>query len=144
MRENSGNNNPMRTIPFLSLLFAAYLITGCQTDTGDAGKDRAGRVTNAVLTQVFNSALNYGLTEGQQYLTGQNGQDAAAGAFTAAAGLVSSDAIASYVKAYAGPQLGGVTNALVQQANPQTPSDTALVANTIGAAFQLAANQLAE
>jgi len=122
----------------VALLFAP----ACATDTGNPSKDRAGRVTNAALKDIFLAALSFGASEGQSYLEGKNGQDAASAAFIAAGkGLISSGTFNDIVTAYAGPEVGQVAAAQFAKANPQTPADSAKVANTIGAAFQQAANQ---
>lgn len=128
----------------LSLVLSAALLfsPSCATDTGNPSKDRAGRVTNAVLKNVFIAALNFGMSEGQSYIEGQNGQDAAHAAFLAAdRGLISSTTLNDIVTAYAGPQVGAVAAQQFAAANPKTPADAKAVANTIGAAFQQAANQ---
>jgi len=127
-----------------SLLLCAALLTGCATTTGNVSTDARGRVTNAVAKEVFNAVLSFAMNEGVSYMTGQNGQDAAAGAFQAATGLVSSASIGRIVDAYAGPQVGIVAQQQFAAANPQTPADKALIANVIGAALQQAANQLAK
>lgn len=130
------------TAIFFAILTLVCLIFGCATDSGDAAKDRRGRVTNAVLKTIFVAALNFGVSEGQSYLEGQNGQDAAHAAFLAAdKGLISSSTINDLVTAYAGPQVGQVAAQQFTAANPQTPAESKAVANTIGAAFQEAANQ---
>lgn len=124
------------------IIILCALPLGCATDTPDAAANRRGRVTNAVAGEVFNAVLNFGLSEGRQYLTGQNGQDAAAGAFDAAAGLISSESIGRIVAAYAGPEVATIAQTQFDAADPKTPGDKVLIANTIGAALQLAANQL--
>lgn len=129
----------MKIIALLTISTLAF--TSCATDTGDAAKDRRGRVTNAVLKEVFTAALSFGAAEGRAYLSGQNGQDAAAGAFEAAGqSFLSSSTFDHIVAAYAGPQVAKVAAQQFAKANPQTPGDRAMVANTIGAAFQQVAN----
>lgn len=123
-------------------LASLLLLCSCATDTGDASVDRRGRVTNAIGKELFNVVLNFGLTQGRDLLTGQNGQDAAAGAFEAAKGLVTSDSISRVMTAYAGPQIAAVAQAQFDKAAPVTPKERSFTANVIGAALQLAANQL--
>lgn len=136
----------MKKIPLttFALIASALFFAGCSTNTGDATADRRGRVTNAVLEETFNSVLAFGLNQGASLIAGQNGQDAAHAIFTAAnQGVLSSGGINHIVSAWAGPEVGSVVAAKMQEANPQTPADKVLVANTIGAAIQIAANQLA-
>lgn len=129
----------------LLLFVVASLFAGCATNTGVPWKDRLGRVSNAAGEELFNSVLSFGLSEGRNLLTGQNGQDAAAGAFQAASGgLISSGAFEHYMSAWAGPQVAAVAAEQFAKANPQTPAQSAKVANTIGAALQLAANMMAK
>lgn len=122
----------------------AALLSGCATNTGDASVDRRGRVTNAVAKEVFNAVLHFGLNEGRSLMAGQNGQDAAAAAFDAATGIVSSDSLQRVLEAYAGPQVAVVAAEQFDKADPKTPAEKSFIANVIGAGFQLAANQLAK
>lgn len=127
------------------LLVLAGLLSGCATDSGNVSADRRGRITNAVLEETFNSVLSFGLNRGAVYISGQNGQDAAQAAFQAAqAGILSSGGIQHIVAAAAGPVVAQKAAASFAIANPQTPVDAVLVSNTIGAALQQAANQLAK
>lgn len=126
------------------LLVFLSLFVGCNTDTGNLVKDRNGRVTNAVLKDVFNTVLQAGLSYGTASLSGQNGQDAAEAAFISAGESNGVNMIGDIMTAYAGPQVAPITNAALsalKQANPQTPAEKAAVLNTIGAAIQTAANQ---
>lgn len=126
----------------LLLACCALALAGCATNTGDASADRRGRVTNAIGKEVFNAVLSFGLGQGRAYMTGQNGQDAAAGAFEAAVSVVSSDSLKRIVDAYAGPEVAAVAAAQFDKAAPQTLQEKSWVANVIGAGLQLAANQL--
>jgi hypothetical protein len=124
---------------------ALAVLPGCATDTGNASKDRAGRVTNAIGEELFNSILAFGLGEGRAYLTGQNGQDAAAAAFQAASsGILSTGGIQRIVSAYAGPEVANVVAEKFAAVAPATPAQAAITSNIIGSALQTAANQLAE
>lgn len=132
----------LRTVQ-LSLAAAALVcVAGCATDTGNPSADRRGRVTNAIGQEVFNAVLRFGLNQGSALLTGQNGQDAAKGAFQAAAGLVSSDSVRRVIAAYAGPEVAAVAQAAYDKAAPASQPERAYIVNTIGAALQQAANQL--
>lgn len=137
---------PVRTILAvgIAVLLILWLIPGCATDTGDPKKDRQGRVTNAVLQDVFNIALQGAMSAGAAALQGQNGQDAANAAFESAALSGGVNLIGDAITAYAGPQAKPIAVAAqkaVALASPQTPADKAAVLNTIGAAIQQAANQ---
>lgn len=121
----------------LSLAFA-----GCATDTGDPGKDARARAFNEAGKQVFNAVLNFGLNEGAGYLSGRNGQDAAAGAFEAAKSSMASFNIGDIVSAYAGPEVGAVAHEQMMAAKPANGKEAKFFANVIGAALQLGANQL--
>lgn len=129
----------------VAVLLILWLIPGCATDTGDPKVDRRGRITNAVLEETFNSVLAFGLHEGAAYVSGQNGQDAAAAAFQAAqSGILSSHGIEHIVKAAAGPTVANEAASAFAAAAPASPAEATLVSNTIGAALQIAANQLAK
>lgn len=128
-------------------LIPALLLCSCATNTGDPAKDKRGRITNAVGTEVFNAVLSFGLNEGASLIAGQNGQDASAAAFSAAkqagAGLISSATFQHIMAAAAGPQVASVATQQLQAAKPQTAAQQAYVINTIGAALQSSNNQLA-
>jgi hypothetical protein len=124
------------------LTLTALLIFGCATDTGDPKKDARGRATNEVGKQVFNALLSWGLNEGVAQMTGQNGQDAAAGAFGAAKSVAGGINISNIMRAYAGPEVAAKVDEQLAIANPQTPQQRSYFANVAGAALQLAANQL--
>lgn len=127
----------MKKIIIIAVLCLATF--GCATDTGDAKKDARGRATNEAGKQVFNALLSWGMNQGVAYMTGQNGQDAAAGAFEAAKGNID---IGKIVSAYAGPEVASQVTTQIASANPQTPAQKSYFANVAGAALQLAANQL--
>lgn len=129
-----------KLICLIPLLFAS-----CATDTGNVRHDRAARITNEVGKQVFSAIVSYGLNRGQRYLTGQNGQDAAEGAFEAAkqSALTSID-LGRIIDAYAGPEVATIAQIEFEDAAPRTPAEKSYIANVIGAGLQLAANQLAK
>lgn len=126
------------------LTIACLAFAGCATDTGDPKKDARGRAWNEAGKQAFNAVLNFGLSEGTQYLAGRNGQDAAAGAFEAAKSATSSFNIGAIVSAYAGPEVGAVAEEQMIVAKPANGAQAKQLANIIGAALQLRANQLAK
>lgn len=129
---------------YLILLLVCATFVSCKTDTGDAKKDTAGRVTNAALSEVFNSVLQAGLQYGTQSLTGQNGQDAAKSIFENVAVINGPEAIEHIMQAYAGPEvapIAEVASSQLAKINPQTDADRVLIIQTIGAAVQQVANQ---
>lgn len=130
------------------MLLAVVLVTsllagGCATNTGDPKKDARGRAWNEAGKQAFNAVLNFGLSEGSQYLAGRNGQDAAAGAFEAGKSAMGSFNIGDIVSAYAGPEVGAVAQEQMIVSKPANATQAKQMANIIGAALQLRANQLA-
>lgn len=128
----------------LALIVCVFALSGCATNTGDPKKDARGRAWNEAGKQAFNAVLNFGLSEGSQYLAGRNGQDAAAGAFEAAKSATSSFNIGAIVSAYAGPEIGAVAEEQMIVAKPANGAQAKQLANIIGAALQLRANQLAK
>lgn len=132
----------VRAVVIASL--CAMLVTGCSTNTGDPKKDTAGRVTNAVATEVFNAVLKAGIQYGTQALTGTNGQDAAKSIFENVAVIDAPSAISHIMQAYAGPQVAPIAQVAedeFKRVNPLTQADRELVLNTIGAAVQQVANE---
>lgn len=128
----------------LALLVVTFFC-GCATDTGDPGKDRRGRVTNAVAAEAAKVAWSFLLNSGESYLRGRNGQDAASAAFGAAVQSYDGAAgLSSIIRAAAGPQAARVAEAAYLAADPRTPAEKAAVANTVGAAFQQVANATAK
>lgn len=127
----------------IAAILALCLLSGCATNTGDAAKDQRGRVTNAVLAEVFNAVVRAGVSAGGSALAGRNGQDAAHAAFIAAAQINGTEVLDRILVAYAGPQVQPVADAAMAQiakVNPRTASDKVAVLNTIGAAIQSVAN----
>lgn len=134
----------MRTIAFIAAALL-ILMTSCSTDTGDPQKDRQGRITNAVLEEAFNAVLKVGVSSGVSALSGQNGQNVSAAVFQSASNINFGAAIAHVMNAASDPRVNvaPVARVAAEQflaANPQTKSERTLVANTIGAALQQAAN----
>lgn len=125
----------------VTAMICILLLPGCATDTGNPKTDQRGRVVNAVATEAAKVAWSFLLTSGENYLAGQNGQDAAKSAFGAAIqGYDGAAGLANIVKAAAGPQAAQVASAAYIAANPQTPAQKVAVANSVGAAFQQFAN----
>lgn len=121
----------------------ALLFTSCSTNTGDPDKDRKGRVTNAVAAEAATVAWDFILSSGENYLKGQTGQDAASAAFAAAKDTVvmyDAGAGIARIRAAAGPKVAAAAQQAITTANPQTPAQTKVAFNSIGAAFQSAAN----
>lgn len=131
----------MKTLS-LVLIAATLIFTGCATNTGDPAKDARGRVTNEVGKQLFNAVLNFGLGQGAEYLSGRNGQDAAAGAFAAASQGLD---IGKVIDAAAGSQVADAATKAYADAKARAPqASPSFLKNVIGAGLQLAANQLAK
>lgn len=132
--------------PIALLLAVALLLSACATNTGNVSADTRGRVTNAVLKDVFNTVVSAGIQYGVSSLTGQNGQDAAEAAFLSAGQANGVSAFRDIEAAYAGPQIKPVVDVAldaIAKANPQSAADRVLVLNTVGAAIQSVANQYA-
>lgn len=134
-------------IASLTLMLGAF--PSCSTDTGDAQKDKKARITNAVLEEVFNAVVKVGVSAGASALSGQNGQDVSAAVFQSASTINFGAAIAHVMHEASDPNVNvaPVAKVAAEQflaANPQTPAEKALVANTIGAALQHVANQQAK
>ncbi len=129
---------------FLLLVLALFCLTSCATTGPDTAANARGRVVNELGKQVFNALLSWGLNEGVSQMTGQNGQDAAAGAFGAAKSVAAGINISNIMRAYAGPEVAAKVDEQLAIVNPQTPKERSYFANVAGAAMQLAANQLAK
>ena len=112
---------------------AVLWLPGCATDTGDAAKDRRGRVTNEVLLTVgkfagkivLSSAAN-ALTQRAAGLQIDYAEAAQQGLWSNVDTILTSDDLARVVRAYAGPALPGADTALGAQfaaVAPQTAAD---------------------
>lgn len=128
-------------------IIVLFATVSCQTNTGDPKKDQQGRVANAVLQEVFNSALQIGLSAGEGAVNGYAEQHGASAIFAnpSAVTIDGSAAIQRIITAAAGPAstpLAAQSAALFAKANPSTSADKVQVANTIGAGLQAAAAQV--
>lgn len=131
------------------LTLAAHLLPSCSTTTGDASKDRAGRVTNAVLETtgafVGRVALATLTNAAETYANGGKidmAHAAADGLWTQAPTIVSSADVQKIVNAWSGNQLDTVaaaSAAAYRQAAPQTPAERTAVVNTIAGSLSNAA-----
>ena len=136
-------------ISALVLLFVMLLIPGCATNTGNAKRDRAGRVTNAVLADVGDAVVSYATaTLVQMVEQSADGKSidmasaASQGLYTSAPGINVADDVSRVIDAWSGHTLPGVSAQAAQSfalADPQTPSDKAAIVNTIAASLSQAA-----
>lgn len=145
---NGHTETPPVVAPFAVLAFALFLFaaTGCETMSGNATKDRRGRITNAVASEAFSAVLKIGLGVGLNALEGRNGQDAAGAVFASATQIDGGAALARVLKAAAGPEIAPIANVAARQfdaAKPQTAAERKFLADTIGAAIQASANTVA-
>lgn len=119
-------------LQLLIVIALGWLFTGCATDTGDPKKDRAGRVTNVVLTDIAKAVGKAAFAELSAGFGDPAHADAAAaglwteGLHQAGSELISSNTVRDIINAYSGD---GHTSG----------SDLAATAATAQWAFQAAA-----
>lgn len=112
------------------------MLNGCATDTGVASKDRAGRVTNAVLQDAVKAIGSFAVASisnavAQQTSTGKIDWNASAsqGLWSSVPSLLSSDDVNNVIAAWAGPQAPAITKAIAPElAAAVTPAQVQAVA----------------
>lgn len=125
------------------------LLPSCATDTGNVSKDRAGRVTNAVLESGAQFVGRVALATLQNAAQGafdggkvDLAHSAAEGLWAQAPSIVSSADVQRVVNAWSGNQLDTVAAAAAaayRQANPQTPAERAKVVDALAGSVSQAA-----
>lgn len=138
-------------LAFLGMIVGAalFLLMGCATDTGNEKTDKRGRITNAVLEELFSAATKIAISSAASAVDGYALQHGATALFTQAEAPASIDggaAIAHVIAAAAGPAartpVANPLGTLYAKASPQTPADKKLVINTIAAGLQQGAAQV--
>lgn len=123
------------------VIVAAISLIGCATDTGDAAKDRRGRVTNAVLESIASAvgkvAISTLTNAATQQMSGGKVDLASAasqGLWTNATSIVDSNTVAKIVNAWSDDSIKPVAAIAAQkfaEVNPQTPAEKVAVVNAI-------------
>lgn len=132
-----------------ALTLATQILPSCSTSTGDAAKDRAGRVTNATLQSAADFTGRVALatlTSAAQSAAGGQKIDlahsAAAGLWSQSTSIASSADVQRVVSAWSGDQLGTVADASAaayRQADPRTAPERTAVVNALAGALSTAA-----
>ena len=135
----------------VAILIPAIWLAGCATDTGNPSKDRAGRVTNAILTDVAKSVGKAAFDE----LTAQGdnsgpGHSAAQGLWVdgltkASVILISSGTLSDIINAWSGSDMPSTASAAAKAftlAAPVTVADQQAVISTIATAISHAATSV--
>lgn len=132
-----------------SVLLAVLLVgelAGCATNTGNASKDRAGRVTNEVLLtagRVIGSGAVSAISDGVQQAVGGKHWDwsasASHGLWTASTSLATSDELRRLVDAFSGPQAAAIKDAIeVPLAFAESPQEVRAIAAATAAGLDQA------
>ena len=134
-------------LPLLSVLPVLLLIfAGCATDTGNVGKDRAGRITNVALTHAANDAVKIAtsalLNEASSGFSSDFGNSLAEGTYSNLGNIITPASLEDYANAWnpAAPAVNSQLAGLVSAAHPQTSAEVQAVSTTVVAAAQAVSN----
>jgi hypothetical protein len=147
-----SNNIPSKLPLILALFIPAYFL-GCATNTGDATKDRNGRVTNAILQVAGRDAVNIALTAiANQAATGFTGDWASSaeqGLWSNMGNIVNSSDCKKVLDAWSpntpvtNIQLAGVIDSTAPTTIGQIQTTVATIATSIEAARNIVATSQA-